>query len=113
MRALSCALEAPLPRQPVHPFSCRQMLDARMVSVDAVDEYGNTVLIVAAQNNNKKIVKVRAHSHKPAVRAADVLRRLFCGAGRMHSPSTAFNILRPLQSAPLCVCLIAHPSLCL
>jgi hypothetical protein len=36
-----------------------QMLDARMVSVDAVDEYGNTVLIVAAQNNLKKIVKVR------------------------------------------------------
>jgi hypothetical protein len=35
------------------------MLDARMVSVDAVDEYGNTVLIVAAQNNLKKIVKVR------------------------------------------------------
>ncbi len=34
-----------------------KMLDAQMVSVDAVDEYGNTVLIVAAQNNNKKIVK--------------------------------------------------------
>ncbi len=41
---------------------CLQMLDAQMVSVDAVDEYGNTVLIVAAQNNNKKIVKVRKES---------------------------------------------------
>jgi hypothetical protein len=43
-------------------FHCLQMLDAQMVSVDAVDEYGNTVLIVAAQNNNKKIVKVRKDS---------------------------------------------------
>jgi hypothetical protein len=39
------------------------MLDAQMVSVDVVDEYGNTVLIVAAQNNNKKIVKVSARMH--------------------------------------------------
>ena len=27
------------------------------MSVDAVDEHGNTVLVVAAQNNNKRIVK--------------------------------------------------------
>jgi hypothetical protein len=71
------------------------MLDAQMVSVDAVDEYGNTVLIVAAQNNNKKIVKVRARSSKRATRAADVLCRLFCGAGRMLPPPSAS--LNPLN----------------
>jgi ankyrin repeat protein len=33
------------------------MLNFEQVSVDAVDEHGNTVLIVAAQNNNKRICK--------------------------------------------------------
>jgi ankyrin repeat protein len=33
------------------------MTDFDQVSVDAVDEFGNTVLIVAAQNNNKRICK--------------------------------------------------------
>jgi ankyrin repeat protein len=33
------------------------MLNVDQVSVDAEDEHGNTVLIVAAQNNNKRICK--------------------------------------------------------
>jgi ankyrin repeat protein len=65
------------------------MLDAQMVSVDAVDEYGNTVLIVAAQNNNKKIVKVMARMPTTLNRCAycaphsNELRRLFCGVERI------------------------------
>ena len=48
------------------------------VPVDAVDENGNTVLIVAAQNNNKRICKAVLR------RGADILHQNKMGQTCLH-----------------------------